>query len=79
MTNFTPEQLVLFHYGELDITQSSETSQAIEKNWPLREKYKVIEEAASLLDKGLKSPRESSVQKVLKYGRRKDRKKILEQ
>lgn len=67
MTNFTPEHLIAYHYGELSPTESLHIEKALQQNWTLREKYRVIQEAGCLLDKGLKSPGWRSLQSVLNH------------
>jgi hypothetical protein len=67
MSNFTPEHLIAYHYGELSPTERQEIEFALSQSWPLQEKYKVITEASSLLNKGLKSPGWRSIQSVLNH------------
>lgn len=67
MSNFTPEELIAFHYGETSPIKSAEIAKALDENWALQEKYRVIKEASSLLDKGLKSPGWRSLRSVLDH------------
>ena len=51
MKEFSPEDLLEFHYRELSPEQSLELEQELRRNWPLRQKLEVIQEAAERLDK----------------------------
>lgn len=67
MKNFTPEDLLEFYYGEMSPERSRMLEQAIEESWPLKEKMRVIAEAAARLDKSTVSPREKSVADIVRY------------
>jgi hypothetical protein len=67
MHNFTPEDLLEFHYGELDAENASLLEQALNEDWTLREKMAVIREASSRLDKSIYTPREAVVNRILSY------------
>lgn len=68
MTNFTPEQLILHHYNELPPAESLQVQEALDESWTLQEKYRVIKEAATTLDKALKQPRSATIDTILRYG-----------
>jgi hypothetical protein len=68
MSNFTPEHLIAYHYNELTLKDRERMQEALETNWPLMEKYKVVEAASRCLDKALTSPRRQTVQTILDYG-----------
>lgn len=68
MTNFTPEQLIAFHYQELPPDKSAEIAEALQNNWVLQEKYRVIRDAGKQLDKAMLSPRNTVIQSILAYG-----------
>ena len=69
MTNFTPEDLLLYLYKE----SSPELTQAIEKalkmDWTLREKLAIIQVAGERLEKILESPRTEVILNILDYAR----------
>jgi hypothetical protein len=69
MTNFTPEDLLLYLYKE----SSPELTQAIDKalkmDWTLREKLAIIQVAGERLDKILESPRTEVILNILDYAR----------
>jgi hypothetical protein len=67
MTNFTPDELILFHYGEVTEHEAAFMRDSLEKNWTLREKYNVMAEAAEMLDQAFYSPRTQSVNAILAY------------
>ena len=71
MHNFTPEDLLEYHYGEMPANRAIELEQAIQSDWSLREKLKVIEEASSRLDKSMYAPREETLQKIMAYAAQK--------
>jgi hypothetical protein len=68
MSNFTPEQLISYHYNELTLAEREKMQESLASNWPLLEKYRVVEAAAKSLDKALTSPRRQTVQTILDYG-----------
>jgi hypothetical protein len=67
MHNFTPEDLLEFHYGELDAGNAMLLEQALNEDWSLREKMAVIREASNRLDKSIYTPREAVVSRILSY------------
>jgi hypothetical protein len=67
MTNFTPDELLLFYYGEAPAGQAREINSAIDQQWTLREKLNVMSEAAEILDEALQRPRSQSVKAILAY------------
>jgi hypothetical protein len=67
MHNFTPEDLLEYHYGELEAGNILLLEQALREDWTLREKLAVIREAAKRLDKSIYSPREAVVNRILSY------------
>jgi len=68
MRNFTPEDLIAFHYNESSLTDTVAIAEALESNWPLQEKYRVIQDAARSLDKAKIAPRRQAVAAILAYG-----------
>lgn len=68
MTNFTPEQLIAFHYKDLPEAELRSIEGALEGSWPLQQKYAVIREAAQRLNKAMIPPPPQAIDKVLRYG-----------
>jgi hypothetical protein len=68
MSNFTPEHLIAYHYNELTLAERERMQEALAGNWPLMEKYRVVQEASKSLDKALTSPRRETVQTIVEYG-----------
>jgi hypothetical protein len=77
MTNFTPEDLLLYHYQELPPADMQCIAAALESNWPLQEKYRVIAEAAHRLDQSMLPPRPEAIHKLLEYAHKAARKAAL--
>jgi hypothetical protein len=67
MHNFTPEDLLEYHYGEMPSEKAILLEAVLKEDWTLREKLSVIEEAAARLDKSLYSPSQNSVRNILDY------------
>lgn len=67
MQKFTPEDLLLFIYGEMPVVTQSQVCKALENDWTLREKYKVLEEATKRLNKLTVSPRPKSIASIMQY------------
>jgi hypothetical protein len=69
MTNFTPEDLLLYLYKETSATQTKRIEAALEQDWTLREKMNVLKASMQRLDKITASPRTEVVLNVLNYAR----------
>ena len=69
MTNFTPEDLIMYLYNETSEKQTMAINQALEKDWTLREKLTVLKTSMQRLDKITESPRTEVVLNVLNYAR----------
>ncbi|MBI3139695.1 MAG: hypothetical protein HYZ15_14045 [Sphingobacteriales bacterium] len=69
MTNFTPEDLLLYLYKETSSAQTKAIEKALEKDWTLREKMSVLKASMQRLDKIKESPRTAVVLNVLNYAR----------
>ncbi|HLF46048.1 MAG TPA: hypothetical protein VI548_06465 [Chitinophagaceae bacterium] len=69
MTNFTPEDLLLYLYKETTPKQTAAIEQALKKDWTLREKLSVLKTSMQRLDKIKQSPRTEVVLNVLNYAR----------
>lgn len=72
MSNFTPEDLLLYQAGELGNVQSESISEELLSNWVLREKYNVLKEAFTRLNSiKLQSPRKETINNIMRYAMRK--------
>lgn len=69
MTNFTPEDLLLYLYKEASPLQTAAIDQALKKDWTLREKLAVLKTSMERLDKITVSPRTEVVLDILHYAR----------
>lgn len=69
MTNFTPEDLLLYLYKEMNPQQTAAVEAALEKDWTLREKLAVLKASMQRLDKITVAPRTEVVLNVLNYAR----------
>ncbi len=69
MTNFTPEDLLLYLYKETSPEQTAAIEEALKKDWTLREKLAVLKTSMQRLDKIVTAPRTEVVLNVLNYAR----------
>jgi hypothetical protein len=69
MTNFTPEDLLLYLYREMSEEQTKTIETALEKDWTLREKLNVLKASMERLDKITVAPRTEVVLNVLNHAR----------
>jgi hypothetical protein len=69
MTNFTPEDLLLYLYKETSIEQTTAIEAALEKDWTLREKLNVLKASMQRLEKLKVAPRTEVVLNVLNYAK----------
>lgn len=69
MTNFTPEDLLLYLYKETTPKQTAAIEQALKKDWTLCEKLAVLKTSMQRLDKIKQAPRTEVVLNVLNYAR----------
>ncbi len=69
MTNFTPEDLLLYLYKETSAKQTKDIEMALEKDWTLREKMHVLKASMQRLDKIAEAPRTEVVLGVLNYAK----------
>ena len=69
MTNFTPEDLLLYLYKETSTTQNAAIEAALEKDWTLREKLNVLKTSMQRLDKITVAPRIEVVLNVINHAR----------
>jgi hypothetical protein len=69
MTNYTPEDLILYLYNETSDLQTLAIDEALEKDWTLREKLQVLKTSMLRLDKISASPRTETILNILNYAR----------
>ncbi len=69
MTNFTPEELILYLYKEISSKKATAIEQALKEDWTLREKLSVLKTSMQRLDKATQAPRTEVVLNVLNYAR----------
>ena len=69
MTNFTPEDLLLYLYKETSAKKTSAIEAALKKDWTLREKLNVLKASMERLDKIVVAPRTEVVLNVLNHAR----------
>ncbi len=69
MTNFTPEDLLLYLYKETSAEQTIAIEKALEMDWTLREKLTVLKASMQRLDKITESPRTEVVLNVLNHAK----------
>ena len=67
MDNFTPDDLVQYMYKETSVDKSFAIKTALENDWTLRETYDVIVSAQKRLEALELSPREETVNNILRY------------
>jgi len=69
MTNFTPEDLLLYLYKETSIKKTAAIERALQIDWTLREKLNVLKASMERLDKITLSPRTEVVLNVINHAR----------
>ena len=69
MTNFTPEDLLLYLYKDCSDQRAEEVEAALEMDWTLREKLAVLKASMNRLDKIVESPRTEVVLSLLNKAR----------
>jgi len=68
MPDFTPEDLILYLYGETDALLTPQIIKALEENWALREKLSVLKASVKRLDSASTlSPSDSSIKAIIAY------------
>ena len=69
MTNFTPEDLLLYLYKETSFKKTKAIETALQNDWTLREKLNVLKASIERLDKITQSPRTEVILNVLNHAR----------
>lgn len=67
MANFTPEDLLLYLYNEMEPASKLELEKALETDWTLREKLGVLKTSMQRLDRLIQSPRTEVVLNILRH------------
>lgn len=67
MANFTPEDLLLYLYNEMEPASKLELEKALESDWTLREKLGVLKTSMQRLDRLVESPRTEVVLNILRH------------
>ncbi|MBM3414606.1 MAG: hypothetical protein FJY16_06705 [Bacteroidetes bacterium] len=67
MKAYTPEDLVLYLYHEMETSQRQVLEEALETDWTLREKMGVLKTTLERLDRRLESPRTEVILNILRY------------
>lgn len=69
MTNFTPEDLLMYLYKETTPEMTHAIENALQMDWTLREKLSIVKVAGERLDKIIESPRTEVILNILDYAR----------
>ena len=69
MTNFTPEDLILYLYKETSDKKTATIEAALQNDWTLREKLHVLKASMQRLDKIVQAPRTEVVLNVLNHAK----------
>ena len=67
MTNFSPEDLLLFLYKEATPEMTTAIEAALKQDWTLREKLAVLKASQERLQTLIEAPRTESVLNILHY------------
>jgi|GEM_PF-84249 len=76
MTNFTPEDLLLYLYKETSQDETKKIEEALAKDWTLREKLSVLKTSMQRLDKIVQAPRTQVVLNVINHARKESAEKV---
>ena len=76
MTNFTPEDLLMYLYKETSPKKSAAIEEALKNDWTLREKLAVLKSSMQRLDKLVETPRTEVVLNVLNHAREKSTEEV---
>lgn len=70
MTRYTPEDLLRYLYQETSLSETVDIKAALDQDWALNEKFKVLKSSLKILDGAIESPRIEAVLTVLDYARK---------
>ena len=71
MTRYTPEDLVRYLYKETSESENLAIKTALEQDWALNEKFKILESSLKILDKATESPRVEVLFRIMDYAQKK--------
>ena len=77
MYNISFEDIVQFMYKDISVEKSIVVSTAIQSDWNLREKFKVLNESRELLPRIRKSPRTQTIDAIMAYAEKRANKLAL--
>jgi len=70
MPNFTPEELIMYLYGEAPQEKVMEIEKALQSDWSLQQKLSVLKESRQELDNiQLQQPRKQAISAILNYAK----------
>jgi hypothetical protein len=72
MSEYTPEDLVLYLYKETSLETTASIEEALQNNWTLREKLAVLEASKGRLTSAITSPRTEVLLSIFKYASEKE-------
>ncbi|MEP6514101.1 MAG: hypothetical protein ABJA79_09535 [Parafilimonas sp.] len=68
MPNFTPEDLLLYLYNELNTHKAATVEEELHHLWTLHEKFNILKEAKTRIEKmPLQSPRRQTLKAIMEY------------
>ena len=70
--NISPEDLILYIYKETSLEQTLCIERALQEDWTLMEKFRVLRAAVKRLDELKQSPRTEAVLNILHYANQKN-------
>lgn len=70
MTRYTPEDLLRYLYKETSLSENVAIKAALDQDWALKEKFKILESSLNILDGAIESPRMEVVLSVLDYAQK---------
>ncbi len=65
MSNFTPEDLLLYLYNDMDAATRLQVEGQLEKDWTLREKLAVLKTAKDRLNRLTETPRTEAILNIM--------------
>lgn len=69
MYNYTPEDLILYFYGEMPAEEAEILEKRAKEDWTLREKLAVFQMTSRRLNQSLISPRQELVDRIMDYAK----------
>ncbi len=69
ITTFTPDDLILYYYGELDKEREEELSFSMLYDSTLEASYNQLKDIIHLVDISEASPSQGAIEKILQYSR----------